>query len=141
MPSPRILPALLLLLTTCAITTRAQTPRSSAPCLIERYQGYGAAQDQLIARSLQQYELLKPLATQLRLRGDSLYAANQSLHRVITYQDSARWQAGRQLTIQRMLYRDADNKARTWKARAKARWWANVGLGALALLLGAAAVR
>ena len=95
----------------------------------------------MIARSLRRYEALKPLATALKMRGDSLYAANRGLHRVIGYQDSARAQAGRQLLIQGRLYQDADTKAQIWQARAKARWWANVGLGALALLLGAIALR
>ena len=104
-------------------------------------QGYGAAQDRVIARSLQQFEALKPLASELKRRGDSLYAANQGLHRVIVYKDSARAQTGRQLVLQGRLYQDADGKAQIWQARAKARWWANVGLGALALLLGAIALR
>ena len=85
--------------------------------------------------------MLKPLATQLKLRGDSLFAANQGLHRVIVYQDSARTQTQRQVSIQHRLYQDADGKAQVWHAKAKARWWGNVALGALALLLGAAAVR
>lgn len=95
----------------------------------------------MIARSLRRYEALKPLATQLRLRGDSLHAANTGLHRVIGYQDSARAQGERQLLIQGRLYRDAEHQARVWRARARVRWWGNVGLGALALLLGAIAVK
>ena len=141
MPLLRTLLALLLLtlLITCG-TTRlalAQTA-SSAPC---NPVGYGPAQDQLIATSLRKYEVLKPLAHQLRLRGDSLFAANQGLHRVIVYQSIARAQSNRQGLIQDKLYQDADTKAQVWHAKAKARWWLNVGLGAVALLLGAAAVR
>lgn len=104
-------------------------------------QGYGAVQDRRIATSLRQYEVLKPLASELRRRGDSLYAANRSLHRVIVYQDSAQAQTQRQAAIQGRLYKDADVKAQVWHRKAQARWWLNVGLGALALLLGAAAVR
>ena len=142
MPSPRTLLLLLLLplslLITCATTARAQTRTSSPACLTP---GYGAAQDKVIARSLRRYEALKPLATQLRLRGDSLHAANTGLHRVIGYQDSARAQGERQLLIQGRLYRDAEHQSQVWRARARTRWWGNVGLGALALLLGAIAVK
>ena len=75
------------------------------------------------------------------MRGDSLYAANQGLHQVIVYQDSAQAQTQRQVAIQGVLYKDADVRAQRWHAKAQARWWLNVGLGALALLLGVAAVR
>ena len=103
--------------------------------------GYGAAQDRVIARSLRQYEALKPIASQLKQRGDSLHAANRGLHRVIVYQDSTQARTQRIVAIQGLLYKDADTKAQAWQRRAKARWWSSVGLGALALLLGAAAVR
>ena len=77
---------------------------------------------------------MKPLATALRLRGDSLYAANRGLHRVIGYQDSAQAQAQRQVAVQGVLYQDADTKAQVWKAKAKGRFWLLVG--ETALLLG-----
>jgi hypothetical protein len=103
--------------------------------------GYGAAQDRVIATSLRKYEALKPLAQHLKLYGDSLAVVSAGLHQTVAYQQSALRAADGIIVAKDVLYIDAHTKAQVWEKKAKSRWWLNVGLGALALLLGTAAVR
>ena len=95
----------------------------------------------MVATSLKKYEALKPLARQLRAATDSLRAVNGGLHRVIVYQDSAQVRTDRVVAYTRVLYLDADTKAQAWRRTARSRWWSCLGLGVVALLFGAAAVR
>ena len=95
----------------------------------------------MLYRALKKYEALKPLYRKQSILVDSLQADRRDLKQTLVYRDSALRKSEQQLNLTAELRQDAQTKGDKWRARAKSRWWLNVGLGALALGLGVLHVR
>jgi len=98
-------------------------------------------QARIIATSLKKYEVLKPIASKLRIVKDSLLSTNQELHKVIVLQDSSLSQMDRVVAYKDVLYLDQKDKAAIYKKKATARGWTTAGLSFLLLLVTVVAIR
>lgn len=124
----------LLLISTCARTTHAQTPANSPYCL-------EASQMRAVVQGLRQGAACAVAVDSLQAENGLLYRQKSLLERTVTEQDSLVAFHVREQALQGRLQASVQVERDQWKAKAKARWWSSAGLGALALLLGVAAVR
>ena len=63
------------------------------------------------------------------------------LREALTAKDTVITATERRLIVAKVLGKDAENRAALWRRKAKTRWWGNVALSALVVLISVVAVR
>ena len=63
------------------------------------------------------------------------------LREALTAKDTVITATERRLIVAKVLGKDAENRAGLWRRKAKSRWWGNVALSALVVLISLVAVR